>query len=97
MIYTTTKQAICVYDRKSPRHNWQLLVSTNDLDHARNVAAIEKERAGNTLGWEKYQQQIARMHFVDGVLYDNLPSNYRWVCPDSTEPDLVWGTVLLEN
>jgi hypothetical protein len=46
---------------------------------------------------EKYQQQIARMHPVDGALYDTLPSNYKWVCPDSTEPDVVWGTVILED
>jgi len=96
MIYTSrTEPVICVYDRKSPRHNWQTIVTTDNLEHARAVAAIWKKRAEDTPGWEKYQQQIARMHPVDGMLYDSLPSNYKWVCPDSTEPDVLWGTVIL--
>ena len=96
MIYTSTDaEQICGYDRKSPRHNWQMFVSSSSLKHVRKVAKIWRDRAANTPGWEQYQQQIAVMTPVDGALYDNLPRNYKWVCPHPTEPDVVMGTVHL--
>ena len=78
MIHTTAKEGIVVMDRKSPRHNWRLVVHSSSVEHAQWAAASWKANAKNVPGWEEYQQHAERVSFPDGILPDNLPRNHQW-------------------
>ena len=61
------------YDRKSPRHNWQILVRTDNKTHLDNCLGVWASRAKATPGWEKYQQGIIVDHTE---LYPDHPSTW---------------------
>ncbi|RPJ40127.1 MAG: hypothetical protein EHM35_00545 [Planctomycetaceae bacterium] len=72
--------AFVVYDRKSPRHNWQCMVRTAAQQHAEQCARIWHQRATQTAGWEQYEQRTATFPNSRDACDapDTLPRNHRW-------------------
>ena len=81
MIHTSHRgELLIAYDRNSPRHNWNIIVS----DYPENVERV-KRVAGNwseiAKQWGKapqYQQTLAIMDITDGIIPDNLPKNHKF-------------------
>ena len=64
-----------LYDRKSNRHNWQIIGTTDNIDRLDFLSAHYQRIAASCIGWEGYQQKV-----VDSLEYDHdstLPRNDR--------------------
>jgi len=80
MIHTSHRGELFIaWDRKSSRHNWNIIVSSLDLAHVTKCAANWKDNAEwvnrRKGGWDNYQQAIALVNVSDGIIPDNLPCN----------------------
>lgn len=64
------------YDRKSARHNWQLMVMTSSREHVECVMTSQKRMAEQSAGWEGYEQYLTTF---DGSQQPwTLPKNHKW-------------------
>lgn len=81
-IHTTHRgPLLAAYDRKSPRHNWQLIVTDLPSERARieRKASTWAERAHDTPGWESYEQRIVTLEIGDdGIIPDNMRPNFQF-------------------
>lgn len=80
-IMTSVDYGLTIYDRKSPRHNWNILINANlvqpeSVDHAKRVAALWRKRVRAEEGWEQYEQIAVWQKYDDGKIPDNLPRNF---------------------
>jgi hypothetical protein len=49
---------LVLYDRKSPRHHWQIFCGDNTLDRLAMLSANSEKKLKDRPGWEKYQTSI---------------------------------------
>ena len=91
MIHTTYRGELLVaYDRKSPRHNWNIIVSDypDNLARVQRIAQNWKDNAAwanvRYGGWDNYQQALVVLLVEeDGIIPDNLPKNVQFPRHDS--------------
>lgn len=98
MIRTSHRGELFIaWDRKSPRHNWNIIVSSLELEHVVKCAANWKDNAewSNRRygGWDNYQQAIALVNVSDGIIPDNLPKNVQFGPLHDTLPGVFCGLV----
>ena len=78
MIHTSQDYIEALYDRKSPRHSWQLVMSTTDHQHMNRVGKFYQDKAQNKAGWERYEQRMVTFDTSITHQYpDSLPCNYK--------------------
>ena len=84
MIRTSYRGKLLIaLDRNSARHNWRLIVSSDNIEHVKLVA---EKWAGNAKisafghgPYPEYQQAIVLVDIKeDGTIPDNLPRNTRF-------------------
>lgn len=78
MVHTSHRGKMLVaYDRKSPRHNWNMFCTAlpGERAHLDRVVAHMAQRIPKQTGWEQYQQMVAVVNITDGIIPDNLPKN----------------------
>lgn len=75
-----TDRVLAVYDRKSPRHNWQIVGTCRleSTERAEYLAQVWRERAEKTEGWEEYQQHIGPLTYHNGQVPSTFPRNHKW-------------------
>ena len=78
MVRTSHRGKMLVaYDRKSPRHNWNMFCTAlpGERAHLDRVVANAAHNFPKQAGWEQYQQMVAVVNITDGIIPDNLPRN----------------------
>lgn len=78
MVHTSHRGKLLVaYDRKSPRHNWNMFCTAlpEQRAHLDQFVAHEAQRIPKQAGWEQYQQMVVVVNITDGIIPDNLPRN----------------------
>ncbi len=78
MTHTSQDYIEALYDRKTSRHKWQLLVSTTDYQHMNHVAERYQNMVQGKAGWEQYEQRMFTFDTSITHQYpDSLPCNYK--------------------
>ncbi len=77
MIQTNEDYVEALYDRKSPRHSWQLVLATLNYKHMNRVAEVQAQNA-EIANWQEYEQRL--FTFDTSITHEfpaNLPRNYK--------------------
>ena len=78
MVHTSHRGKMLVaYDRKSPRHNWNMFCTALPEQRAHLDRVVERaaQNFPKQTGWEQYQQAVVVVDITDGIIPDNLPRN----------------------